>query len=340
VYLGIGTTGNAAALVPDITSIAIDPVTPTTLYAGTQDTASSGVLKSTNGGSTWTVAATGLPLYQSVTAVAVDPLTPSTVYVGTATAGVYASTDSAGSWAPVTGTPQSVTSLTATVLSTSQLPASSLVAGPAPRLASASSVIAIGEDTGDYLDLLLNGQPAKYYLSSAQVDCENSLRFYMAVISNFRQVADDPLKIWLDCISPDAKLVGTNTVYTNGYTVTFPPAGSGLVSAGPEGTTADVVNTPWSEPDGDANEATSCSPFNQIVPSPTDPTSFYVGAGCGVLHGTGDGQQLVRMSAGLPVNLTISAMAIAPSGATVYAGAVTGGVYAFTLDEIFANGFE
>jgi len=38
-------------------SLAIDPLTPTTIYAGTQY---GGVFKSTNGGDSWTAVSTGL----------------------------------------------------------------------------------------------------------------------------------------------------------------------------------------------------------------------------------------------------------------------------------------
>jgi hypothetical protein len=41
----------------DVLALAVDPVTPTTLYAGTQN---SGVSKSTNRGGNWSAADTGL----------------------------------------------------------------------------------------------------------------------------------------------------------------------------------------------------------------------------------------------------------------------------------------
>ena len=91
-------TGNIAAL-------AIDPVTPTTLYAGTCDR---GLFKSTDGGASWT--ATGLTNI-SVSALAIDPKTPTTLYAGAVTvdcatgallppveAGVFKSTDGGASW--------------------------------------------------------------------------------------------------------------------------------------------------------------------------------------------------------------------------------------------------
>jgi hypothetical protein len=77
----------------DFTSLAIDPITPATLYAGTSD---QGVLKSTNGGKTWSVVNTGLT-HNDAGVLAIDPIIPATLYVGT-THGVFKSIDSGGHW--------------------------------------------------------------------------------------------------------------------------------------------------------------------------------------------------------------------------------------------------
>ncbi len=58
--------------------MAVDPVTPTTLYLVNSD----GVLQSTDGGANWTAINMGLP-GSLVSTVTVDPLTPTNVYAGT-----------------------------------------------------------------------------------------------------------------------------------------------------------------------------------------------------------------------------------------------------------------
>ncbi len=93
----------------NVRALAIDPVTPTTLYAGT---GGGGVYKSTNGGNNWSVMNTGLlnnglPEREAV-AFAIDPASPSTLYVGTGTegigsassfrGGVFKSTNGGTSW--------------------------------------------------------------------------------------------------------------------------------------------------------------------------------------------------------------------------------------------------
>jgi len=82
-----------------INALALDPTTPTTLYAGT----GGGVFKSPNGGSSWS--ATGLTTL-NVNALALDPTTPTTLYAGTSGGGVFKSTDGGSSWSAVnTGLP-------------------------------------------------------------------------------------------------------------------------------------------------------------------------------------------------------------------------------------------
>ena len=69
---------------PNVIALAIDPVTPATLYAGTYV---GGVFKSTNGGATWRTADAGLAS-TTVSALAIDSATPATVYAGTNVRGV------------------------------------------------------------------------------------------------------------------------------------------------------------------------------------------------------------------------------------------------------------
>jgi photosystem II stability/assembly factor-like uncharacterized protein len=71
---------------PDlITTLAVDPQDPTTLYAGTF----SGVFKTGDGGASWIALNEGLPPY-IVTALAFDGLTPTTLYAGTSGGGAFA----------------------------------------------------------------------------------------------------------------------------------------------------------------------------------------------------------------------------------------------------------
>jgi photosystem II stability/assembly factor-like uncharacterized protein len=80
-----------------ILAIAVDPSTPSTLYAAT---GGYGVWKSTNFGAEWVQAATALanPL---VLSLALDAAHPATLYAGTAGGGVFVSDDAAHTWQPL-----------------------------------------------------------------------------------------------------------------------------------------------------------------------------------------------------------------------------------------------
>jgi photosystem II stability/assembly factor-like uncharacterized protein len=109
-----------------ILSLAFDPSTPSTLYAGSW---SGEVVKSLDRGAHWELVSTGLPASPSaveVWSVAVDPTTPSTVYAGLDGGAVYLSLDGGAHWTAtgeITGTPRrierlSVDAVTSTVFAT------------------------------------------------------------------------------------------------------------------------------------------------------------------------------------------------------------------------------
>jgi photosystem II stability/assembly factor-like uncharacterized protein len=79
-----------------ILSLAIDPLTPTTLHAGTYE---DGVFRSTDSGHHWTAVTPGLS-NQPVRSLAINPATPSTLYAGT-DGGVFRSTDAGDHWQAV-----------------------------------------------------------------------------------------------------------------------------------------------------------------------------------------------------------------------------------------------
>jgi photosystem II stability/assembly factor-like uncharacterized protein len=106
-----GATWVAIGSVSGVTCLAIDPSNSSNLYAGTRQ----GVVKSSDGGQSWTDASNNLP-NGSVTRLAIDPGTPSTLYAvvsntpsaaGLAVANaLYKTTDGGANWNPLnTGLP-------------------------------------------------------------------------------------------------------------------------------------------------------------------------------------------------------------------------------------------
>ena len=78
-----------------VNSIVFDPSTSSTMYLGT----GSGVLKSTNSGSTWISQNNfGIPGTPNVRALAIDSTTPLTLYAGTFSDGLFKSTNGGGVW--------------------------------------------------------------------------------------------------------------------------------------------------------------------------------------------------------------------------------------------------
>jgi photosystem II stability/assembly factor-like uncharacterized protein len=78
-----------------IRAAAIDPTNPATVYFGTAGNPTPGVIRTTDGGSTWQNL---LPYYVSINSIAIDPTASSTIYAGAANGFVYKTTDGGTSW--------------------------------------------------------------------------------------------------------------------------------------------------------------------------------------------------------------------------------------------------
>ncbi len=87
---------SGASPLGDARCLAINPITPQTLYVG----AFGGVFKSTNGGANWAASSTGLT-NTNVWCLAIDPSNPQTLYAGTygIGGGVFKSSNGGTSWA-------------------------------------------------------------------------------------------------------------------------------------------------------------------------------------------------------------------------------------------------
>jgi photosystem II stability/assembly factor-like uncharacterized protein len=92
-----GVTWRRLPVLHNALSVTVDASTaPAAVYVGTSYNS---VLKTTDGGETWTAAAGGLPPLAEVVELAADTRTkPSTLYATTSTLGIYRSTDGGASW--------------------------------------------------------------------------------------------------------------------------------------------------------------------------------------------------------------------------------------------------
>jgi photosystem II stability/assembly factor-like uncharacterized protein len=83
----------SGTLPSNVHALAVHPVTPTLIYAGTF---SHGVYRSA--GSTWVAISDGLPDYAWVTSLAIHPITPTIIHAGTWDGQVYRSNNGGDSW--------------------------------------------------------------------------------------------------------------------------------------------------------------------------------------------------------------------------------------------------
>src|SRR5262249_32815723 len=103
-----GTSWSKTDLGVGVSSLAIDPIHPNILYAGTtldyyaSPSAFAGLLRSDDGGANWSPHNAGLEILidtrASVTALVIDPSNPLVLYAGTSGNGIFRSTDGGGSW--------------------------------------------------------------------------------------------------------------------------------------------------------------------------------------------------------------------------------------------------
>lgn len=96
--LGVGTGFCSGCDHWMVTSLVIDPATPTTVYVANNLY----VARSTDGGASWTGCGSLNLYYYWVGGLAIDPLTPGTLYT-TTTDGILKSTDGCRTWSVVTG---------------------------------------------------------------------------------------------------------------------------------------------------------------------------------------------------------------------------------------------
>jgi photosystem II stability/assembly factor-like uncharacterized protein len=79
-----------------VSALAIDPLAPNTVFAGT----GVGIFKTTDGGANWKLKNGGLPDAPLVTDLAIDPKRPAVVYAAVGTSGLYKSTNGGETWTP------------------------------------------------------------------------------------------------------------------------------------------------------------------------------------------------------------------------------------------------
>jgi photosystem II stability/assembly factor-like uncharacterized protein len=315
-------------------SLVVDPKTPSTIYT----LAARGLLKSTNGGDSWSIAGTGLPTNGFVSTLAIDPVTTSTLYavVGGPASAVFKSTDSGGTWNQLDTGPlpnntfsssfvidpvtPSRLYLAASVPQNSGPPGTvilrstdggdtwttldpglpfatairSLVISPAaPSVIYAVAATTNGPpvvsilksaDGGESWTALDPGLPSGASLTSVAIDSKNSSVIYLAVVFGFAQAggilkSTDGGETWraidpgLPPNTPIQSLAIDPVTSTTMYLL-----GNGVVFKSMDG------GAKWNR----ATAGLNTIDVQTLATNPLDPASVYAGAGNGVFK-TGDG---------------------------------------------------
>ena len=286
-----------------VTTVAIDPTTPSTLYAGTDG----GVFRSANSGANWSAVSSGLT-HLGVSTLAIDPTAPSTLYAGT-DGGVFRSTDSAGRW-----TASGLTDTQADALAIDPHSPSTLYAGTAGGVFqstnSAGSWSAVNSgltSVSPIYALAIDPQtPSVVYAGAAGIFGTGVFR------STDSGASWSPVltSTWVDTLAIDPHTPSTLYAGTQGSGV-FQSTNSGAswtaISSGLVGNPPSVYS---------------------LAIDPQTPSTLYAGTFYGVFQSTDSGAHWSAVSTGLPNNTRINALVIDPSTpSTLYAGTYGAGVF-------------
>ncbi len=325
-----------------INSLAIDPGSPATLYAGTE----AGIFKSRDGGDNWAAANAGLSSPQ-VTSLVIDPRHSSTIYAGTQGGGVYKSSDGGGSWAPANS---GLSNLDLHVLRIDPTNSSTLYAGTGSGVFkstnSGSNWSASGADLAGLAVFSLAIDPAagknvyagtesgvfkstnsggSWALSAGEgevpalaLDPANSMKLYAGTADKGVAISDDGGESWNWSW---AGLTGTKI-----KTLAIDAADRNLLFAGTAG------NGVFKSSDGGgrwaaANDGLTDQDVYALLIDPSNSSLLYAGTASGVYRSSDGGESWVAANSGL-TNPAVRALAIHPTNSLIlYAGTAGGGVF-------------
>ncbi|MEM7588106.1 MAG: YCF48-related protein, partial [Acidobacteriota bacterium] len=149
-----------------VRALAIDPQTPSILYAGT----GAGAFRSIDSGATWSPARNGLPPDTTVRHLAIDPQTPNTLYASTGEAGLFKSLDGGSQWVSLAAS-LSVSSVNEVVIDPMT---------PTTLYAVASRSLHKSLDGGDSWTPVNDGLPANSFVRELAIAAQDPSTLYVS----------------------------------------------------------------------------------------------------------------------------------------------------------------
>lgn len=298
--------------------VAIDPVTPATIYSATPNVA--GVFKSTDGGAHWSASSVGLTA-PFVTALAVDPQTPTTVYAGAiGTDALFKSTDGGVHWsASNAGFPPPFCNETICTA----LTVSALVVDPqTPATVYAGTDVGVFKSTdGGSSWIASNTGLTDLVVGVLTMDPQTPATLYAATLAGVFKSTDGGAH-WTasDTGLPHAFICcPLVAVVPSVFSLTVDPQTPATVYAG-------TANGVFKSTDGGAHWGFSMTGVasvgghvSAVAIDPQAPATLYAATfGAGVFRSTDGGQSWGPFNAGLP-DLFLSGLQMSPSGACLHA---------------------
>jgi photosystem II stability/assembly factor-like uncharacterized protein len=288
--------------------LTIDPTNPETLYAasGSQYNGD-GVLKSINGGLSWTLLSNGLTSI-SVISLAVDPINSQIVYAGSRMGGVFKSSDGGDSWIPLNSglLSNSVESLAIDPSTPGTLYAALWGGGIFKSINGGESWSAVnsGLTTRNVFNLVIDPiTPQTIYVTTLDGGVFKSINggnLWSAVNSGITNS-------WVFSLAIDTSSHETIYAVTNGGGVFKSTTSGGY----------------WNP----VNIGLNSLSVRSVAVDPTQSQTVYVGTDIGVFKTTDGGGLWSRVSNGLPVGYVNSIVIDPSSSQSVYAGTESSGVF-------------
>jgi len=313
-----------------IGALAIEPLTPTTIYASS--TADHTIFKSTDGGSSWT-ALTPLPV-GGITELAIDPQTPTTLYVGWVNgfSGVlFKSTDGGASWSP-TGAGHGVGNANALVINPRNPATVYFGQGADPPYLSG---VFKTTDGGLTWTTATVGLPDPAFVVTMAIDPQAPDTLYAAMGAGrgVYKTTDGGVS-WAPAglaASVNSLVAGPGTpatLYASGFT----SVGGSLSSIVYKSIDGGIAWTQFQNGPPDL--------VTTLAVDPQDPTTLYAGTQSGVFKSGDGGASWTAMNAGLPPDIVTALAFDGLTPTTLYAGTLGNGVFAFRMRPLHTLSLE